>query len=336
MTRGWKQERSRTALAGEFGTIRLLERALASSGGKGRRRVHVGIGDDAAVIQAGKGTLVWTVDTCVEGVHFIRAWMGPEDVGWRSFTAAVSDLAAMGARPVAALANLVVPADVIDRDLKAVARGQAQASDAVECPLVGGNVSRGCEFSVTTTVLGEANSVALRSGARAGDALWLCGEVGQAAAGYRLLAAGVGSGRRRASAPERRCIQAWRRPSALIDAGVRLARVATSLIDISDGLSGDAHHLADAGHVRIVVEQSRLEHALSKDLHRAAQALDQSPLDLALTGGEDYALLATGPARRRPREAVCIGRVEAGRGVQLERPDGSRVRLGRGFDHLAE
>ena len=104
MTRSWKQARSKTALTGEFGTIRLLERALASSGGKGRRRVHVGIGDDAAVVQVRKGVLVWSVDTCVEGVHFIRAWMGPEDVGWRSFIAAVSDLAAMGARPVAALA----------------------------------------------------------------------------------------------------------------------------------------------------------------------------------------------------------------------------------------
>jgi len=313
-----------------------LDKALASSGGSGRRRVRVGIGDDAAVIQAGKGALVWTVDTCVEGVHFIRAWMGPEDVGWRSFTAAVSDLAAMGAQPVAALANLVVPADVIDRDLEGVARGQARASDAVECPLVGGNVSRGSEFSVTTTVLGEGHRLALRSGARPGDALWLAGEVGEAAAGYRLLAAGVGLGRRRAKVSERRCIQTWRRPRALIDAGRRLARVATSLIDVSDGLSGDAHHLADAAHVRIVVEQSRLEGALSDDLRRAAQTLGLSPLDLALSGGEDYALLATGPARRRPRQVVCIGHVEAGRGVRLERPDGSRVQLGRGFDHLAE
>jgi thiamine-monophosphate kinase len=291
------------------------------------RDVKVSIGDDAAVLRGRKTELVWTVDVCVEGVHFVREWLRWEDVGWRSLHAAASDLAAMGARPVAALSSLVVPRDLGRTELQALVRGQAQAARALGCPVVGGNLSRGQELSITTTVLGDASRPVLRTGARPGQELWLVGEVGLAAAGRLLLERGEGG---------RRCIQAWRRPRARIEEGQVLRSRAAAMIDVSDGLAGDLRQLADASRVKMVVEQPQLERALPVALSRAAESLGVAALDLALYGGEDYALVAAGLPRRRAAIARRIGRVEAGHGAFLEPASGHRiVALGDGFDHLS-
>ena len=210
----------RGARLDERQAIHLLEQALSPAGGdrtagRAKRRIQVGIGDDAAVLRSGEQPLVWTVDVCVEGVHFERRWLSLEDVGWRSFHAALSDLAAMGATPLAALSSLIVPRGISAAQLSSLGRGQGQASLTTRCPAVGGNISRGGQLSVTTTARGEAQRPRLRRPARPGHALWLVGDVGLAAAGHRLLHARQ---RRmlkgRAWAAERVCIEAWRRPRA--------------------------------------------------------------------------------------------------------------------------
>lgn len=316
---------------GELEAIAVLESAFA--GGARSPRVELGIGDDAAVIAPGGGRLVWTVDACVEGVHFDRRWLSLEDVGFRSLNAAVSDLAAMGAKPVAALSALVLPASTRRHAVAAIGKGQLQASRELRCPVAGGNISRGGELSVTTTVLGECAQPLLRSGARAGDELWLVGDVGLARAGLALLQAGR---QRRPGAAARACIDAWRRPHALVARGRALAGRARAVIDVSDGLAGDAQHLAVASGVRVVVEERALGAALAPALVEACARLRADPLETALLGGEDYALLAAGPARHRPRFARVIGRVARGAGAVLEPVAGGRPRpLDRGFDHLA-
>jgi len=131
--------------------------------------------------------LVWTVDAAVEHVHFERGWLTLADVGWRSFNAAVSDICAMAAEPLCALSSVIFPAQFSRRDMNELGRGQRDAARSLGCPIVGGNLSRGAELSITTTVLGRARRPLLRSGALPGDELWLCGEVGLAAAGLRLL-----------------------------------------------------------------------------------------------------------------------------------------------------
>ena len=291
----------------------------------------VGIGDDAAVLELpGARTLVWTSDACVEGVHFDRAWLSLEDVGWRSFQAAVSDVAAMGGRALAALSNVVLPAADAQAELVALARGQAEAARKARCPIIGGNLSRGGELSVTTTVLGECEKPLLRSGARAGDELWLIGDVGLARAGLELLR----SGRAARSKALKRCVEAFRRPLARLDQSASLARAARAALDVSDGLAGDAARLADASGVRVVFEEAALRGALAPELDLAARAVRVPALELALYGGEDYALLAAGPAAQRPRTARRIGRVERGRGTVLEHAGGGATRLADGFDHL--
>lgn len=319
----------------ELSRIALLRARL----GRDAPGVRVGIGDDAAVLDP--GGLVWTVDAQVENTHFKTAWVSWEDVGWRSFMAAASDLAAMGAEPAFALSSLVLAPSVSDVALDALARGQAAASLAVGAPVVGGNLARGTETSITTTLLGRASSPVLRSGALAGDGVWLAGPVGLAAAGLAVLMQNTPM----QYAPMHdahvaACIHAWRRPVARIDEGRALSGAAHAAIDISDGLAHDAWQLAQASGVRLVLDaQAILAHVAhaKSDLVAAASQVGREALDLALHGGEDYALLA---ASALPLPGfVRIGTIEpytTGARLLLATAQGTEPLEPRGFDHFSE
>jgi thiamine-monophosphate kinase len=314
--------------------IGLLETLL---GAAPRREVEVSIGDDAAVVTVSGQRLVWTVDVNVDTVHFRREWLTLADVGWRSLQAAASDLAAMGARPLGALSSLILPRGFARTELAALGRGQARAARELGCPVIGGNISRGAELSVTTCVLGQVARPLLRAGASPGDELWLVGEVGLAAAGLAwLVERGSRSGRGRAAKDVRRCLDAWRRPRALVREGLELAGCAHAAIDVSDGLGGDAAALARASKVRVVIAAESLAAALAPDLVGVAAQLGCDALELAIGGGEDYALVAAGPRRKRPQWARAIGRVERGRGAVLEHANGRATVLRGGFDHLVD
>jgi thiamine-monophosphate kinase len=317
----------RPARAGEFVLIETLRRRFASS--SAFPAVLLGIGDDAALVRSPRREkLVLTVDACVEHVHFERAWLAPQDIGYRALMAAASDLAAMAAAPLAALTSWEVPLGMKERELDELARGQARAAQQLAVPMVGGNISRAQVLGLHTTLIGRAERPILRRGARAGDELWLIGNVGMAAAGLRVLEANCvlhGS---------RACVQSWRRPRALIDEARDLVGRARALIDVSDGLAADAEHLAAASGVRLVIDGAQLASTLPRSLRETARGLAVDPLQLALHGGEDYCLLATGPAERRPAVARVIGEVAAGRGVVLRGEGTRQKRVGRGFDHL--
>jgi thiamine-monophosphate kinase len=311
----------------EARAVAIFERAFAEPRS---RRILRGIGDDAAVLLAPETPLVVTVDASVEDTHFRRAFAALTDIGFRAFQAAASDLAAMGARPLAAVSALTLPRDFTAADLRLLARGQAAAAKSVDCPLVGGNVARAELLSLTTTVLGTAERPLARDGARPGDECWLVGDVGLAAAGLALLQ----RKKRALGLPERRCLTAWRRPRALIERGLALATRAHAAIDISDGLAGDATRVAEASRCRLVLEERAVRRAFAPELIAVAHRLGRDPLEFALYGGEDYALVCAGTAERRPRWAHSIGRFERGSGGYLEREDGRRVPLRGGFDHF--
>ncbi|MBX3223551.1 MAG: thiamine-phosphate kinase [Labilithrix sp.] len=312
----------------EAARVALLAKRLAAPGASG---VGVGIGDDAAVLDPVDGSLVWTIDAQVDGTHFRMAWLGWEDVGWRSFMAAASDLAAMGATPVAALSALTLADDVDDAALDALARGQADAARAVSAPVVGGNLARGRETSITTTLLGRAERPVLRSGAREGDGVYLAGAVGMAAAGLLALERGAHLGDPSVDA----CVDAWRRPRALVERGLAMRGLASAAVDVSDGLACDAGHLAEASAVTLLFDERLLRARAGDALERAAALLGRDLLDMLVHGGgEDYALLVTSPS---PIEGFDrVGVVEGdGPGVSLLRIDGARTAVDpRGFDHF--
>jgi thiamine-monophosphate kinase len=291
--------------------------------------VTVAIGDDAAVLAPGAGSLVWTIDSAVEGVHFRRDWLSLEDLGWRSFMAAASDLAAMGARPRGALSALALPAGLEDDELEAIARGQAQAAQAVGTAVIGGNLSRAGELSVTTTLLGEAERPLRRQGGRSGSILALAGELGLARGGVEALTRGIRSG------ATERAVQAWRRPRARIEEGRAAGPHAQAAIDVSDGLAIDAFRMALASGIAIRLSADAILRAMGPALAEIAGVLGLDPLDLALHGGEDYALIACFPPSTPPPGFIPIGTCTEGQGIMLEATDGTLRSLApEGYDHF--
>jgi len=323
----------RTKPIGEFELIALLTKQLERGARDSRSSgIELGMGDDAAVLVAGRGQrLVWTTDACLEGVHFHRDWLSFEDVGFRATMAAVSDLAAMGAEPWVALSSLQT-GRTSTRDLEQLARGQAKAARTLGLRFVGGNVTGSTELGIHTSVLGRATAALRRSGARVGHQLWLVGELGLARAGLELVRRGT----ERKPSGAARCLRGFRRPIARVAEGLALVGRAGACIDVSDGLVADCDHLAEASGVGLALSEPALRAGIDASLKRVAGTLGTDALELVLHGGEDYALVATGPAARRPSSAVVIGRVIPGRGVQLERESGGlEPLLARGFDHLA-
>ena len=316
-------------MASEWDRIETLRGIFATAALPG---VVVGIGDDAAVLSPGPDLLVWTVDAAVDGVHFRRDLLSLVDVGYRATMAAASDLAAMGAAPRGLLAALVLPSDVGDRELAELAAGQRAAADALGTAILGGNLARGSELSITTTALGAAPHPFTRAGAVPGDALWAAGALGLAAAGLALLLAGHTP----VSAAAHAALQSWRRPEARIAEGLAARGWAHAAIDVSDGLAQDVRHLARAAGVDAVLDEDAL---ISPALREIAAELGEDPLDLALHGGEDYALVVAAPDGPGLPGFTRIGWIPYGASagaVQLRRGDGTIVAIAaRGFDHFA-
>ncbi len=289
------------------------------------------LGDDCAVLSPIDSRIVWSIDTAVEGVHFRRDLMTLEDAGYRATMAALSDLAAMGARPLGLVSALVLPAGVTDDDLLAIARGQRDAAHGLGTSVVGGNLARGDSIAITTSVLGHAERPLYRRGAQAGDDLYVAGELGFAAVGLRLA--------QRASSPDplvSRALAAYRRPFARIEDGLCAARAgATALIDISDGLAADATHIADESQLTLILEEP---HVLATTSTRLCAMAQRDALEVVLTGGDDYALLVTAPrcaalpAERFLRIGRCVAR--GPHALLLESPGGLRPIAAAGFDHF--
>lgn len=292
--------------------------------------VTVGIGDDAAVLAPSGEACVLSVDAAFEGVHFRRAWASLPELGRRSFVAAMSDLAAMGARPRAALVALALPPGFSNDDVESLARGLAAAADEAGAPIVGGNLTRATELSITTTVVGSAPGRTLtRRGALPGEAVWVTGTLGAAALGLVALE------RERADdtqfAPY---VRRWRAPHARLTVGQRLVDLASAAIDVSDGLVIDLGRLARSSGVGVRLETELL--ALEPGFVQACAALDVDPLDLALGGGEDYELVFAAPVGSAVAAiATRIGAVVEGEGVEVALPDGTPVSLTKiGHDHF--
>ncbi|HMN98243.1 MAG TPA: thiamine-phosphate kinase [Miltoncostaeaceae bacterium] len=296
----------------------------------------LGIGDDAAVLDLG-GRAVVTHDMLVDGVHFRRATTGLRDLGWKALAVNLSDLAAMGAEPVAALVGLGLPTGALtDGDIDDLYAGMDDLAGAVGVTVAGGDVTSSPVLVLGVTALGRAApdvEPVRRSGARPGDALCVTGALGAAAAGLRLLddpqlLPGL--------AARDALVAAHRRPLPRLEAGRRLAHAgATAMMDLSDGLVLDAGRMAAASGLRAVIDLAGLP--VAGGVPDVAAALGLDVADLAAAGGEDYELLAALPpaAVDACRAALdvpltVVGRLEAGAGVAIREADGAPWEPGPG------
>jgi thiamine-monophosphate kinase len=324
----------------EFERIAQLRTAFATT--EPVAGVLLGIGDDAAVLARPTHSLVLSVDAAVDGVHFRADLADWATIGARAFCAALSDLAAMGAQPRAALSALILPASFADADLAELGCGQAEAAARHGCPVVGGNLARGTELSITTTVIGEVEGSGLtRAGARVGDEIYVTGVLGAAALGLVLLETPAST--HSEAAP---FVSRWRRPTPRIREGRVLVAIASAAIDVSDGLLQDLGHLCSASGVAAVIDVSTLPALPGFD--ELAHAHGQPPLRLALTGGEDYELVYTLPASCPAEQAEAraaaqrlgtrIGTIVAAGGsdaIVLHDAQGHVVTVpGRGYRHF--
>jgi thiamine-monophosphate kinase len=326
---------------GEFELLARMRELLPEPGA----RVLLGSGDDAAIAVPG-GATATSVDALVEGVHFRRGQASLAQIGHKALATALSDLAAMGAEPGEAYVVLGVPADLDEDGCIELLEGMASLATATGTTLAGGDVTRAAELALAVTVVGHAaepEAFVTRAGARPGDVLALTGAVGSAGAGHLLLerpelARGL---------PEATAAKLRRRqlePHPRLREGLALAAAgATAMIDLSDGLGGDARHLAERSSVGLRMEAAAVP--LADGLPEVAEAAGRDGLALAVSAGEDYELLAALPAARVDeatralREAggttlTAIGGVVAGSGVEIRLPDGGLLEP-TGFDQLA-
>lgn len=324
---------------GEFELIERYFRRPAAVQCARRGDVELGIGDDAALLSPPPGrVLVAALDALVEGRHFPPG-VPAASIGHRALAVNLSDLAAMGAEPAWFLLSLTLPA-ADEQFLAGFARGMFELADRHGVALVGGDTTGG-PLVVSVQALGTvAPGTALtRSGARAGDLLYVSGTPGDAAAGLRLL---QGAAPAALAATSRHALeQRFLFPTPRVELGRALVGIATACVDVSDGLAADAGRLAAASGCGLRIDAERLQP--SREL--IAFAGDADARRLSLTGGEDCELCFTAPAAAAAQIAAlqdivkcpltCIGSVEAGSGTDI-RDHGRPLQLDtRGFDHFA-
>ena len=304
--------------AGEFGLIEALTGIFTQGD-----QVLVGPGDDAAVLRVRTGHVVVSTDLMVEGRHFRRDWVSAADVGHRAAAQNLSDINAMGGRATSLTIGLAAPADLPAEWALDFARGFAEECALVGASVVGGDLSRADQLVIAVTVLGACTvAPVVRSGARPGDLLALCGRQGWAAGGMAVLGRGFRS--------PRVLVEAYRRPEPPYDAGQVAAEAgATAMIDVSDGLLADAGHIATASGVAMDVHRDAFE--VAEPLQAVGAALGADPIQFILGGGDDHALLATFPEGSVPDGWLVIGTVADGAGVTV---DGQQYDGPTGWTHF--
>jgi thiamine-monophosphate kinase len=302
----------------------LIQRYFSRHARAGHEGVVLGVGDDAAVLRPSPGhDLVMATDTLVSGRHF-PADMAAFDIGWRSLAVNLSDLAAMGARPLWCLLSLTLP-EADERWLAGFADGFYALADDTGVALVGGDTVRG-SLAVTIQVVGQvpANKALRRSGACPGDRLCIGGTPGEAALGLRQWQQGIHQG----DAVERLC-----RPAPQLVLGEKLRSVASACIDVSDGVLADLGHLLDAsGGLGADLRVDGFP-----DTPLFAGLSRQERLALQCHGGDDYLLLFTlPPVFNRPQGCLELGRVAAQPGIRLHDGNGELLSLpGSGWNHFS-
>lgn len=300
--------------------------------------VALGIGDDAALFRPKQGfETILTCDWFLEGTHFLREKHSPDSVGWKCLARAVSDIAAMGGISRCFLLSLALPKTHTGRWLDLFLGGLRRASRKFQCVLAGGDTTRRDEILINVTVVGEVRTglAVRRSGAREGDVIYVSGRLGEAELGLQMLRQAKGF-----ASKSNPLLNKHLYPEPRLDLGRWLAekRIATALMDLSDGLSSDLARLCAASRIGALLERGKIPQV---QIPVAALKHGGDPLQLALHGGDDYELLFTVPARKvksLPKSfqgvgLTAIGKITRSRKVLLLDGHGDITQLvPRGWD----
>lgn len=281
---------------GEFGLIKRVKRLFA----RNKEPIVVGIGDDAAAIRfSGGRLLLLTSDLLIEGIHFSLSYSSFFQIGRKALTANISDIAAMGGVPLFTLVSLAIPEGYRVEDIEELYRGMADLSRTIGVSTIGGDTSASKKgFFISLSLIGEVEEdlILKRSGARVGDTIFLTGTMGDSAAGLELLRGGIKTKTRDKKVGY--LIRRHLKPNPRLKEGRFIAtnQLATSMIDISDGLAIDLSHICEESKVGAEIFEERIP--LSDEIKRARVRLKKDPLFYALGGGEDYELLFTVDKKR--------------------------------------
>lgn len=289
-------------LSDEFTLIKKIQRRI----GPPRGGVLVGLGDDTAVLKPTQKNLLTTVDCLVENIHFTLKFFEPEDVGHKALAVNLSDIAAMGGRPLYALVSLGIREGIEDKFILRFYDGLLALAKRHGVQVVGGNLTKSPQFFADITVLGEGERPRLRRGAKPGDLVGISGELGLAASGLQAML------RKSSQAKFAHLIQRQKRPLPRVSLGMELgkSKFVNGMIDLSDGFSSELWHVSRASGVVIEIDSEKLP--LSEELARFCRRYKYVPDDFIWNGGEDYELLVSFDPRLEKslqRKLSIVGRV---------------------------
>ena len=320
---------------GEFGLIDRISRKVTVGPG-----VRLGIGDDAAWVDHPRGSSLITADLLIEGIHFELKWTTLVDLGYKSLAVNLSDIAAMGGVPAYVMLSIGIPQNFDSKKIDQLYRGIGSLANKHGVTIIGGDTNIAESLLISVCVIGDPPAQPVRrAGARVGDDLYVTGTLGDSALGLVLLR----EPQRVNSRAVKQLIARHHRPTPRLAAGALLAKrkLASAMIDVSDGLIQDLGHICQMSGVGATIEQDKLP------LSSAYRALaGKNGMSYALSGGEDYELLFSAPARLRKRiqalrkkAGVTISRIgictPASKGIQLIDSTGSNIALrGQGHDHF--
>lgn len=309
-------------------------------------RLVKGIGDDCAVVSqaSGKDMLI-TTDSLFDGVHFKMDWISPRTLGRKALSVNVSDIAAMGGKPLYYLVSIGIPKGMGEKNIQEIFDGMAQVAHGLRMNIIGGDTcasEKGLLLSLTVIGEVEHTKCLYRSGAKAGDAVYVTGTFGGSALGLACMEKGL------RNMHMREFIRMHDDPIPRVTTGAWLAAstCVSSMIDVSDGLAGDLSHIANESGISIHIDASKIP--LPEGIDDAAAQVHKDPLALALSGGEDYELAFTVHASKVTlfekmlevmlptfgHKVTRIGDVVEGMGVRVKDIHGKDMPLGfKGFEH---
>jgi thiamine-monophosphate kinase len=314
-------------IGGEFGLIARVARRIKD------RSVANQIGDDTAVVNVGGKTLLFTIDTMVEDDHFSLRWSTPEQIGAKAMESNVSDIAANGGRPRYALVSICLKDDTEVEFVDGLYKGIYAVADKYGFEIIGGNFTHGRQIVIDVAMVGETQKPVLRSGARAGDLICVTGDLGKSKAGLELFRH-FGDGAKRFNA-----VKAHLEPKCRLEESMIVAKFASAMIDVSDGLAPEVGHICESSGVGAVVYKEKIP--ISRQTLAAAELVKKDACDFALHGGEDFELVFTvseknlKTLKKKFRDFSVVGKIlKKSDGIYLL-DKGRKKSLGRGYDHFS-